>query len=64
MADAYLVLWWIPAGTLPTVDEAKNRLETLRSIGPSPSAFTFRSPFGPDATIDPDIVRDVWLCST
>src|ERR1700694_3336307 len=22
MTDAYLVLWWIPAGTIPTVEEA------------------------------------------
>jgi hypothetical protein len=64
MADAYLVLWWVPAGTLPSVAEAKDRLETLRSIGPSPSAFTFRAPFGPDATLDSDIVSDEWLCPT
>lgn len=64
MADAYLVLWWIPAGTVPTVGDAKDRLQTLRSIGPSPRAFTFRSPFGPDATTDPDIVREDWLCPT
>jgi hypothetical protein len=47
MADAYLVLWWIPAGSLPTVDEAVERLELLRKEGPSPRAFTFRTPFPP-----------------
>jgi heme-degrading monooxygenase HmoA len=45
LAGAYLVLWWIPAGTLPAVADAKARLETLRRNGPSPDAFTFRSPF-------------------
>jgi len=44
-AEPYLVLWWIPAGTIPTVDDAKERLELLRSTGPSPRAFTFRMPF-------------------
>lgn len=44
-AEAYLVLWWIPAGTRPTVADAKSRLETLRGQGPSPAAFTFRVPF-------------------
>ena len=41
----YLVLWWIPAGTVPTLDEAIDRLDHLRRFGPSPEAFTFRQPF-------------------
>jgi hypothetical protein len=32
-------------GHIPTVDEAKQRLEILRARGPSPDAFTFRKPF-------------------
>ena len=36
------VLWWIPAGHEPTVDEAKERLEHLNTHGPGPTAFTFR----------------------
>lgn len=49
--EAHLVLWWVPAGTVPTVAEAKARLELLRSRGPSPDAFTLRAPFpAPDAT--------------
>jgi hypothetical protein len=48
LGEAYLVLWWIPAGTpLPTVEEAEQRLAVLRERGPSPQAFTFRSPFPP-----------------
>lgn len=47
MTEAYLVLWWVPAGEIPTVEEAKVRLDLLRTVGPSPEAFTFRSPFPP-----------------
>jgi uncharacterized protein DUF3291 len=45
MADAYMVLWWVPAGTIPTVAEARDRLELLSRNGPGPDAFTFRAPF-------------------
>jgi hypothetical protein len=41
----YLALWWVPAGTIPTVAEARARLELLERRGPSPAAFTFRAPF-------------------
>ncbi|MFB7447709.1 DUF3291 domain-containing protein [Streptomyces sp. NPDC056194] len=41
--EAHLVLWWVPAGHLPTVAEAVERLEDLRAHGPSPRAFTFAS---------------------
>ncbi|AQG82350.1 DUF3291 domain-containing protein [Spirosoma montaniterrae] len=37
------VLWWIPAGHIPTVDEAKERLARLNAHGPGPTAFTFRN---------------------
>jgi hypothetical protein len=40
-----LVLWWVPAGHLPSVEEAVERLEHLRVHGPSETAFTFRQPF-------------------
>ena len=45
MADAYLALWWVPAGTIPTVAEARDRLELLAGKGPTADAFTFRAPF-------------------
>ena len=45
MADAYLALWWVPAGTIPTVAEARDRIRRLTRDGPDPDAFTFRSPF-------------------
>jgi hypothetical protein len=42
MAEAYLVLWWIPAGHRPDLAEAARRLDHLRRNGPTPEAFTFR----------------------
>ena len=37
MAEAYMVLWWVPAGHEPTLEEAAQRLERVRSQGPTPS---------------------------
>ncbi|MEM9464553.1 MAG: DUF3291 domain-containing protein [Actinomycetota bacterium] len=34
-----VVGWWVPAGTVPTLDEALDRLEHLRREGPSAAAF-------------------------
>ncbi len=33
-------LWWVPAGVLPTTDDAKRRLEFIDVFGASPYAFT------------------------
>lgn len=44
-AEAFLVLWWVPAGHRPTVAEAEERLVLLRAVGPSSDAFTLRSSF-------------------
>jgi hypothetical protein len=40
-----LALWWIPAGHIPTVAEALERLRHLEQHGPSAEAFTFRKAF-------------------
>jgi len=46
------VLWWIPAGTIPTVAEAGDRLALLARRGSSPEAFTFREPHpAPDPAV-------------
>jgi hypothetical protein len=51
-----LALWWIPAGHIPTVAEARERLEHLSDHGPSPYAFTFRTPFpSPDRRADEEV---------
>lgn len=47
MKEAYLVLWWVPNGHRPTVEEALARLALLRKHGPTPEAFTFRTAFPP-----------------
>ncbi|CAN5760393.1 MAG: DUF3291 domain-containing protein [Ilumatobacteraceae bacterium] len=56
MDQAYVVCWWIPAGTVPTVDEAVDRLTQFQRWGPSPDAFTLRDSF-PAPAPDPDPVR-------
>ncbi len=44
-----LVLWWVPAGHLPDVIEARQRLEHLAAHGPTSAAFTFKAAFPPDS---------------
>ena len=43
--DLFMVLWWVPAGHRPTIDEAKAKLALLEAKGPTPEAFTFKAPF-------------------
>lgn len=45
MKEHYLVLWWIPAGHIPTLVEAKERLDALRRDGPTARAFNFKERF-------------------
>jgi hypothetical protein len=45
--EAYQVLWWVPAGHVPTVEEALARLERLRRHGPTAEAFSFKQRFPP-----------------
>jgi hypothetical protein len=40
-----LALWWIPVGHIPTIAEAKERLEHLRHYGSTSHAFAFSKPF-------------------
>jgi len=47
LADAYLALWWIPAGSIPTVADAEERITHLRAHGPAPYAFTFAAVYEP-----------------
>lgn len=54
MREAHLVLWWVPAGQRPSVEEAIARLDALRSRGPGPDAFAFGQSFPP-----PDVTRAV-----
>lgn len=38
-------MWWVQEGHLPTAEEARERLEYLRSHGDTPYAFSFEKPF-------------------
>jgi len=66
MAELFVVLWWVPAGHIPAVAEAEERLTLLRAAGPSPDAFTFRAQFPPPGESDAAAVDDDdrWLCPT
>jgi hypothetical protein len=58
-----LALWWIPVGHIPTVAEAKDRLQQLKERGPSPDAFTFRTPFpSPEAQSEAAVGLDARFC--
>src|SRR5215831_15865346 len=47
VAEAILVLWWVPRGHRPGIEEAMERLTMLRTHGATPEAFTFRQTFPP-----------------
>ena len=47
MAEPFMVMWWVPAGHVPMLEEARERLERLRAAGPGPEAFTFRRFYDP-----------------
>jgi uncharacterized protein DUF3291 len=42
-----VALWWIRAGHIPTVTEAKQRLEYLQEHGPTVHAFSIKHTFAP-----------------
>jgi heme-degrading monooxygenase HmoA len=48
----YMALWWVPAGHLPSVEDAESRLAHLAEHGPTPTAFTFRAAFAPPGVAD------------
>jgi len=43
----YAALWWVPAGHVPGIEEAKERLAHLNAHGPSEFAFNFHKVFPP-----------------
>lgn len=44
-SGAFMAMWWLPAGELPSVEEGLQRIDMLNRRGPSPEGFTFKSPF-------------------
>jgi hypothetical protein len=57
--SAYVVLWWVEAGHIPTVGEAKARLVHLEAHGPTADAFTFKQPFAAPVSL----VSDGMICA-
>jgi hypothetical protein len=64
MAEAYLALWWVPRGHVPTTGDAEDRIRHLRAHGPTPHAFTLRVHFPPPGEGDcaPRPGRADWMC--
>jgi len=48
------VLWWVPAGHVPTVEQAVAKLEHLRAHGPSAGAFHFGEAYTAPDAVDAD----------
>jgi hypothetical protein len=48
MPAPFTALWWVPAGTEPTIDEDMTRLDRLRSLGPTPEAFSLQRQYDAD----------------
>lgn len=44
---AHMALWWVPVGSVPSVLEARERLDLLTQLGPTPQAFTFKQRYDP-----------------
>jgi hypothetical protein len=64
IAESHQALWWLRAGALPTIEEAKRRLDHLRELGPTPYAFTFKQRFGPPGSAtDVAVVDDRDPCA-
>lgn len=60
MLQSTTALWWVPAGTVPTVADGELRLRRLQAHGPTPAAFTFRSLFpSPDGI---SAAEENWFC--
>lgn len=43
--QAHMAMWWIPAGHIPSVEEAKDRLQFRRAHGDTAVAFSFAQPY-------------------
>ncbi|MBX2870131.1 MAG: DUF3291 domain-containing protein [Acidiferrobacterales bacterium] len=45
MDQPSLAMWWVPVGSIPIVEEAKEKLEMIRQLGPTRDAFNFSGKF-------------------
>jgi hypothetical protein len=51
LKEMHMAFWYIPAGHIPTVEEAMDRIARIREQGPSPYAFSFKRRFTPDEAV-------------
>ena len=51
----FVALWWVPAGHIPAIAEAKERLAHLTEHGATPYAFTFKRIFMPEEEASPTL---------
>lgn len=42
---AFMALWWLPAGEIPTIEDGLERVALIDRRGPTPEAFSFKVPF-------------------
>ena len=57
MKDFHMCMWWIPAGTIPTTDDAKHRLAYMIDKGISPYAFTFKQRYTIEEMLEYSVVK-------
>ena len=43
--EAHQALWWIPVDHIPSIEEAKEKLEAIQKHGPTATSFHFGKPF-------------------
>lgn len=60
MIESHLVMWWVPRGHMPTVEEGIERLNHLRQHGPSAYAFNVRKAFPPPDQADESVIPSSW----
>jgi len=47
--SVFMVLWYIPIGHIPSIEEARERMDHLHQNGPTQMAFDFKVKFAPPA---------------
>ena len=60
LESLHLALWWVSAGHLPSIAEAKQRLDYLRQHGETAHAFSFKRTFQPDECGEESFVMLPW----
>ena len=63
--ESYSALWWVPAGALPTTQDAEQAVRLVRANGPPPAAFTLKEHFPPPGVPGrrPELAPRDWMCA-